>query len=303
MGTNSAIQWTTHTFNIVWGCSKVSEACKFCYAEAFAKRTGHDVWGPDKPRPVLSADYWKQPFAWDAAAKKAGERHRVFCSSMADVFEDHQTLAGQRLRLWPIIAGTPNLDWLLLTKRPENITKFAPVEWAGGWPKNVWMGTTTETQERADERIPWLVDVPVAVRFLSCEPLLGPIDLENIHPYYLKRRDLGPFAPTVRLDCLRGHMKGPDEMTEQKIHWVIVGGESGPGARGFIMQWGLDIVRACRGAKVPVFVKQLGANIYENGDGEGEILPRIRLSDRKGGDMSEWPWRQLMVREFPGEVR
>jgi protein gp37 len=136
MGKDTKIEWAKHTFNIVWGCTKVSEACASCYAEALAKRFGHSVWGADKERRKLGEAYWKQPLKWNAAAGAAGVRERVFCSSMADVFEDHPTVAEERQKLWPLIESTPNLNWLLLTKRPENMLKFTP--WSARWPSNIW---------------------------------------------------------------------------------------------------------------------------------------------------------------------
>ena len=288
MGKDSGIQWTHHTHNIVWGCAKVSEACKHCYAETFAKRVGLDIWGADKSRRVLSDGYWRQPLKWNRIAAEKGERHRVFCSSMADVFEDHPTVAEQRARLWPIIAETPALDWLLLTKRPENMVRFAPAAWAHQWPRNVWAGTTAETQERLDERIRHLFRAPAAVRFLSCEPLLGPLDLT---PYLVDDLHRVGRAPRLELD------------------WVIVGGESGPKARPFDVAWARSIVSQCRAAGVAPFVKQIGANPQDHGAGsdwpEGVRFragvasgTRVVLRDGHGGDADEWP-EDLRVREFP----
>src|SRR6202030_1275851 len=111
---------------------------------------------------------------WNKEAVKAGIRTKVFCASLADVFEDREDLITARERLFALIENTPNLDWLLLTKRPENIERLA-THWTNGWPENVWMGTTVENQEAADKRIPLLRAMPAKVRFLSCEPLLGPI--------------------------------------------------------------------------------------------------------------------------------
>ena len=119
MARDSAIEWTGHTFNPWWGCTKVSPACDHCYAEAWAKRTGFDVWGADAPRRRLGDDYWNQPLRWDQDAAQSGRRARVFCASMADVFEWDRALDNLRERLWTLIESTPNLDWLLLTKRPH----------------------------------------------------------------------------------------------------------------------------------------------------------------------------------------
>ena len=158
MGENSAIEWTGHTFNPWWGCVKVSPACDHCYAETWAKRTGHDVWGAGVQRRRLNDEYWNQPLRWNRNAARTGRRVRVFCASMADVFEGDRSLNGLRDRLWTLIERTPNLDWLLLTKRPHMIRRLAP--WDGDWPKHVWVGATVENQRFGEDRIRFLIDVP-----------------------------------------------------------------------------------------------------------------------------------------------
>ena len=275
MGRETKIEWCHHTFSPWRGCARVSPGCANCYAETMAKRTGrHGTWGPAGERVVSSDAYWRQPLRWDRAAAKAGERPRVFCASMADVFEDRDDLAPHRARLFRLIEQTPNLDWLLLTKRPENIRPMLSFQQAGPID-NLWLGTSVEDQRRADERIPPLLAAPAAVRFLSVEPLIEPVRL-----------------------ALDG------------IHWVIVGGESGPGARPCHVEWIRSIVRQCREAGVPCFTKQLGAvpilgavepgwplgRVFE-ADDSGEMV-RVRLRDRKGGDPQEWP-SDLRVRETP----
>lgn len=274
------IEWCRHTFNPWWGCVKVSPGCTNCYAEAFDRRT-HGTerhtdargvvrephWGKDAPRRFFGDAHWRQPIAWNRAAEKAGERHRVFCASMADVFEDRPDLVGPRFRLMNLVWQTQQLDWLLLTKRPENIGRMlveaaawgrantslnhiALHEWGEGHGKpfpNVWLGTTVENQEQADRRIPHLLRVPVAVRFLSVEPLLGPVDLRHI---VLPDSDgtldalSGDWGRTLKI------VGGP------RIDWVIVGGESGPGARPCDVAWIRSVVMQCREAGVPCFVKQ-----------------------------------------------
>ena len=139
MARDSAIEWTGHTFNPWWGCTKVSPACDHCYAETWARRTGFDIWGANTPRRHLSDDYWSQPLRWDRAAAQSGRRARVFCASMADVFEWNRTLDGLRKRLWKLVDSTPHLDWLLLTKRPHLARRLAP--WPSAWPVHVWLGT------------------------------------------------------------------------------------------------------------------------------------------------------------------
>lgn len=221
MGSNSSIEWTTHTFNPWWGCTKVSDGCKFCYAEALSKRYGHDAWGPGRARRLMSDNHWKEPLKWNAEAQRQNTRHRVFCASMADVFED-QAPEGQIERLWELIRRTPNLDWQLLTKRPERICQSLPDDWQHGYP-NVWMGTSVENS-RVVDRITHLVAVPAVVHFLSLEPLIGPL----------------PNLP------LRG------------IEWAIVGGESGNKARPIDPSWVIDIREQCRAAQVAFFFKQWG---------------------------------------------
>lgn len=296
MGAETSIAWTDHTFNPWWGCVKVSPGCAHCYADTFAKRVGQKVWGADAPRRFFGDKHWNEPLKWDASAKAAGVRRRVFCASMADVFEDRDDLVEPRARLFSLIQETQALDWQLLTKRPENIDRLLTswtLEHIEGPLTNVWLGTTVEDQARADERIPHLLAVPAAVRFLSVEPLLGPVDLlPYIAAYDANANGAGepgayyPLPPSAR-----------------GIDWVIVGGESGPGARQCDPAWIAGIVDQCREAGVPVFVKQLGAKVL-NGSHSIEggrsswtaDFPKPR--DPKGGDPAEWP-ADLRVREFP----
>jgi len=263
MGKDSSIEWTDHTFNPWTGCTKVSEGCTNCYAEGWAKRSGLVQWGPKGERRRTSAANWRQPEKWDRLAAADGRRAKVFCASLADVFEDHPSIDPQwRADLWALIDATPHLDWLLLTKRPENISRLWPFGFYDeffSWP-NVWIGTTVENQEQADARIPHLMAVPAAVRFLSCEPLLGPVDLENVtHPSWLPPADdLHPeYWPVVAYDVLRGHIKGPDDIGQPKVDWVIVGGESGPKARdnGFVEN-ARSLLIQCKASGVAFFGKQ-----------------------------------------------
>lgn len=228
MGKNSHIEWTHHTFNPWWGCAKVSPACLHCYAESWAKRVGSDVWGKDSARRFFSNDHWSEPLRWNAEALKTGERHRVFCASMADVFEARSDLDAPRARLWELIKATPSLDWLLLTKRPQNIAKMTP--WGDAWPLNIWLGTTVENQVWADKRLPHLLANQAKIKFLSCEPLLGPLDLSD-------------YAGRAR--------KSP-------IHWVIAGGESGPGSRPMNPEWLRTLRDFCHKKSIPFHFKQWG---------------------------------------------
>lgn len=255
MAENSHIGWTTHTFNTCWGCTKVSAGCKHCYADTLARRFGDDIWGPGAGRKPMSDKYWASLDKWQRKAEKGvtdDERHpRVFCNSMSDLFEGPETcqtdaayavVTAGRARLFAAIARTPNLQYLLLTKRPENMNAMVPESWKDGWPANVWAGTSVEDQENADRRIPLLLQVP-ARRFLSVEPLLGPIDLWS-----------------ARYDWpLGGAGKGSAFAWGNGVSWVIVGGESGPGARPMHPDWVRRIRDDTVAAEVPFFFKQWGA--------------------------------------------
>jgi protein gp37 len=220
---NSKIEWTTHTFNPWIGCQKVSPGCDHCYAESLAKRYGWVEWGPHGERKRTSPANWKKPLQWNKAAKAAGVRPRVFCSSLADVF-DNQVNQSWRIDLFDLIGETEHLDWLLLTKRPENITKMLPTNWNVADFHNVWLGTTCEDQERYDRRWPILRDIPAMVHFISYEPGIGPLRLHN----------------------------GPDQPD-----WLICGGESGHGARMMEPSWASDIKADCERAGVYFFMKQM----------------------------------------------
>jgi protein gp37 len=225
MGKNSSIEWTHHTFNPWWGCDKVSPACKNCYAEAWAKRVGENVWGEKAPRRFFGENHWRQPVLWNRLAQEAQSRTRVFCASMADVFEERADLDPAREKLWELVHQTPWLDWLLLTKRPHAVAKMVP--WRSGWPPNVWLGTTVENQRWATKRIPHLLANGAKRRFLSCEPLLGPVDLT--------------YFPIVG-----------------ELHWVITGGESGALARPTHPDWFRSLRNQCRDKGVRFHFKQWG---------------------------------------------
>lgn len=230
-----------YTFNPWQGCAKVSAGCKNCFAEAMTKRfSGAGFWGAGGERKFQTDDYWEKPFAWNKKAKKLGVRLKVFCGSMCDVFEDREDLIEYRVRLYELISLTPHLDWLLLTKRPENIIKFY-VPWFGMVKpvENVWLGVSVENQEMADLRIPELLKIPAKVRFLSCEPLLEEIDLEY------------PLRITGWNEDAYENIEGAG------VDWVIVGGESGPKKRPFAPDWARSIRDQCQDAKVPFFMKQI----------------------------------------------
>lgn len=230
MGKDSRIEWTHHTFNPWWGCVRVSDACDNCYADAWAKRLGEHIWGPHSERRFFSDAHWKEPLRWNRDAQTEGERRRVFCASMGDVFENRADLIDARQRLFDLIDVTPHLDWLLLTKRIHLVKKLLPKGYE--LPRNVWLGTTVENQRVADKHIKYLLEFESpSVRFLSCEPLLGPLDLGR----YLKKGDNGT-----------------------RVDWVIAGGESGSNARPMDPEWPTALQRQCRKARVPFHFKQWG---------------------------------------------
>jgi protein gp37 len=322
------IEWAHYTFNPWWGCTKVSEACRNCYAEAWAKRTGHsDTWGASGRRRFFSDKHWAEPLKWNRKAEEAGERRRVFCASMADVFEglgqdhpDFLEMHRARLRLWDLIGHTPWLDWLLLTKRPENITAFSPWIHERFFLPNVWLGTTVEDQATAHARIPHLLKAPATVRFLSCEPLIEAVSLREqwLRGAYDRCPDEGrPTVPGDDDPCAGcpGYGDECGAIRRARVDWVIVGGESGPGARAFDTTWARSLIRQCQRAGVSCFVKQLGAKPERRSAVESfqaftpeakaaypaapsEQLVTLRLDDRKGGDMAEWA-EDLRVREVP----
>ena len=279
MGKNSKIEWTDHTFNPWWGCVKVSEGCKNCYAETMANRFG-SWWGPNAERRFFGDKHWNEPLLWNThkylecvecswrgraihtqGALNCPEcgggcvptRQRVFCGSMCDVFEDKEGFDSERSRLGELIRETPNLDWLLLTKRPQEISSglsdMGFVEFPNDKlydfhiPDNVWLGTSIENQEQANKRIPELLKIPAKVRFLSMEPLLGTVDLE---------RTLTRKHDDFTADWL------------DFIDWVIVGGESGSNARPMHPDWAKSIRDQCVDAGVPLFFKQWGEWIESN---------------------------------------
>lgn len=272
MGKDSAISWTHHTFSPWWGCVEVSPACDNCYARDLAHRWGFEVWGTDAPRRFFGDKHWNEPLKWDKAAKKAGERHRVFCASMADICEDRADLNPHRERLWKLIEATPNLDWMLLTKRPENYRKMLPAHWTiGENPQrpNVWLGTTAENQRRADERIPELFTVRAAVYWISAEPLLEAIDFGK---YWSREVETGQLSSAF--------VHGVD--------WVIVGGESGSHSKRMALEWARDIKRQCGENGAAFHFKQKGR----------VLAAELGCKDKEGKDLKEWP-KDLQVQEFP----
>ncbi len=271
MGKFSGISWTHHTFNPWIGCTKVSEGCRFCYAEQWDKRfsdmkdgdgnsiAGH--WGPGAPRRITGQHNWNDPIRWNREAVKNNTHFRVFCASLADVF-DKEAPTGQRERLWPLIKKTENLHWLILTKRPELINSMLPSDWGDGYP-NVWLGTSTEDQKTADLRIGHLANVKAKIRFLSVEPQIENIDFTQ----WLTPKGKNWVSP---------------------FGWMIFGGESGSEARRFDPDWIREPILQAKKVDVKVFVKQMGS-VWASENGK---------EDKKGGDPKEWP-PLFRCQEFP----
>ncbi|SEI41624.1 phage Gp37/Gp68 family protein [Paraburkholderia diazotrophica] len=254
MSENSKIEWTDHTFNPWEGCQKVGPGCDHCYAETrnarFAGGTAIN-WGPGAPRRRTSVANWRKPLQWNKAHAEFfaqhGRRQRVFCASLADVFDNAVDPIWRR-DLFDLIELTPNLDWLLLTKRIGNVFEMVARarshDWLAG-RHNVWLGATVVNQAEADRDIPKLLAVPARVHFLSIEPMLGPIDLERPMP--------GPDLPQGG-----GASICQPWMIQSGIDWVICGGESGPGARPMHPNWARDVRDQCAEAGVPFLFKQWG---------------------------------------------
>lgn len=328
MSENSNIEWTDHTWSPWDGCTKVSPGCKFCYAEARDKRhliEDVDHWGKGAPR-RLRKD-WNSPIKWnkEAATKSCGfcdydeaegeliqqcskcaMRPKVF-PSLCDWLDDEvpNLWLGRFLGL---VNSTPNLTWQLLTKRPElfesRMKSVAGEEmpWAilarrwldGNAPSNVWVGTSVEDQEWAAKRVPALLQIPAQLRFISVEPLLGPVNLAKINDD--DGNTLDAFSGDWGIEG-RGHT-GPNR---SRIDWVIIGGESGRNARPCNVDWVRSIVTQCADAGVPCFVKQLGARPVVTVTRDQTMPDDFRsFSHPKGGDPSEWP-EEFRVREVPSD--
>lgn len=302
----SSIEWTEQTWNPIVGCSIVSPGCTNCYAMNIAYRFKDSYIGRNwagKPaenvarsvngKPVWTGQLLLAPDHIFLAPLKRKKPTTYFVNSMGDLF--HEDCPDEWIdRAFAVMALAPQHTFQVLTKRAERMRDYFAIDRDRAdrvglamltivdriphghrrlpWPlRNVWLGVSTERQNEADERIPALLDTPAAVRFISAEPLLGPIDLQS--PGYTGfASDGGPHG-------------------EARLDWVIVGGESGRGARPMQIEWADQIVEHCRNAGIPCFVKQLGALPMSDG------YP-MELKSSKGGDPSEWPDR-LVVREMP----
>jgi len=271
MGANSKIGWTDHTFNPWWGCEKLPgrRGCENCYAAATSHRYGHDCWG-DSPRKIRGPGAYAEPLKWNRSAEAAGRRDKVFLQSMGDFLEDHPDLVQPRRDTVRLIEDTPNLTWLILTKRPENFRPLLAPLWSerwgsGGWPANVWVGCTVETQANVGQ-LAHLLRVPAARRFVSAEPLLTPIDFRKVD--LLDGRSVGPAKPS--------------SADSHPLDWLIIGCESGPNRRPCPLEW-VDYTAAWAIAHgVPLFIKQLS------------------VGGRVSKDPAEWP-APLRMQEFPSD--
>ena len=286
MGKNTAIEWADHSFSAWIGCQHAGPGCDNCYAEAWAKRTGFVKWGPGEPRHRTGADYWKQPLKWDREAAAAGKPATVFCNHLSDAF-DNAVDKGWRTDLWALIRETPNLIWIVLTKRIGNAPDMLPEDWGDGYP-NVCLVATVVDQDEANRDLPKLLKIPARWRAACLEPLLGPIDLRRIR---FHNSNLNAFDGSVQdLDepqyC--GYLPG-----RPRLVWVILGGESGgrDKVRDYEYVWAIDIIRQCSDRGVPAFNKQLGSR--------PRFFGEVRaLKDRKGRTVREWP-ADLRVRQIP----
>ena len=280
MSDASSIEWTDATWNPVRGCAVVSPGCTNCYA----MKQAHRFSGPGRAYagltkltrggPVWTGEARTVPELLDAPLRWKKPR-RIFVNSMSDLFHEDVPVAFIQ-RVWAIMGGAPRHTFQILTKRPKKMQRLCS-NTLPTYP-NVWLGVSVEDQERADERIPLLVRTPAAVRWISAEPLLGPVD---ITPWLRRVTASDPRNP----------------LAHERLDWVVVGGESGPKARPFDIALARDIVRQCKAAGVPVFVKQLGSNPAPLAVEAGAVRERLWLKDRKGGDPQEWP-AELRVREY-----
>ena len=313
MGEVTKISWTDHTFNPWIGCTRVSPGCTQCYAEQLATTRLGVQWGPQATRKVTVNGTWAQPKRWNRAALRDGVRRKVFCASLSDVFEDKDELVEPRARLFRLIEECTQLDWLLLTKRPEDMQRLAtPAGWTD-WPPHVWAGCTVESQEYARKRLPDLLQVPSPIHFISYEPALGPIDLRMACDGSWHDKE-GANAYDALTGTAFWSNADPGIGGGPKLDWVIIGGESGSKARAFNLRWARQVLRDCLETGVAPFMKQLGSNPvggWLSNDGNSvtflpipaQVLdwqwgPWPEKLHAKGGEPDEWP-EDLRVRQFP----
>lgn len=305
MGKDSGIEWTEHTFNPWWGCVKVSAGCTYCYAEAWAKRTGGDaIWGADAGRRFFKPKHFNAPVKWNRDAGEAGRFDRVMCGSMCDIFEIHENeetnarMDEMRAKVWDMISITENLIWILVTKRPENACRLVPPVWYHGWPGNVWLMVTMETQNQAEKRMTWVESTPAVVRAVSAEPLVGPLNPRVFRCGRCGGSGLTSSGQSL-LPCLTCRGKGV------AVDWIVAGGETGGKARPMDPEWIRDLLGFSLAYEIPFFFKQWGewapsgykaSEGYNHGgsrtfkhEGSDEIM--VRLGKKKTGkalDGKEW---------------
>lgn len=261
MAETTGISWCDGTFNPWLGCNKISPGCDHCYAEVSTPaRTMKIIWGVQETRKRTSASNWHLPVRWknlhDQFFAQHGRRRRVFCASLADVF-DNRVDPQWRDDLWNLVRATPNLDWLILTKRIGNVVSMLPSDWGDGYV-NVWLGISVVNQGEADRDIPKLLATSAKIRWLSMEPLLGPVTLEEV------------FSPA-------NDIRSSKNAVEQ-INWVVVGGESGTQARPMHMDWVDTLHVQCTDFNVRFFFKQWGGASKDKGG--------CKLA---GIEVKEWP--------------
>ncbi len=277
MSANSKIEWTDHTFNPWIGCTKVSPACDHCYAErSTPSRTLGVTWGAGQPRRRTTLSNWMTPFRWNDQANafmaQHGRRQRVFCASLADVF-DNEVPDEWRADLFDLIDATPNLDWLLLTKRIGNVRDMMRrILRPGTLPPHVWLGATICNQAEAERDIPKLLATPARVRFLSIEPLLAPVELTDL---VIKERLGEQHYSALECDV---DPEDDGDWGGATVDWVIVGGESGPNARPMHPDWARSLRDQCQAAGVPFLFKQWGEWVDES---HAQLDQPVQASIRK----------------------
>lgn len=313
MAETTGIAWARSTFNPWIGCTRVSPGCDHCYAAVSRPVVAMGIkWGPGEPRHRTAVSTWRHPVQWNKSARDSQERWTVF-PSLCDPFDNEvpEALFHDFMKL---IAATPALTWLLLTKRIGNAARMLAPYRSVVWP-NVWVGSSVVDQVEADRDIPKLLAVPAIRRFVSYEPALGPVDFTMFLKDPVLASLISTFPP--------GAFPLPAHLTPRPaIDWLIIGGESSQGgakARPFDIAWARQAVQQCKAAGVPCFVKQLGSTIRVRNDSGNEwpsedafddAIPGdydpayqgeevcIKLKDRAGSDPAEWP-EDLRVQEFP----
>ena len=286
MATNTKIQWSKHTWNPIWGCSKVSPGCKFCYAERVISGQYKDSFAPRRTKPVTFN--WPLQFHKALTGNEPFQERLVFSCSMSDWFIEFADPF--RDEMWDIIRRTPNLIYQILTKREERVADCLPDDWGDGYD-NVWLGFSAENQAMYERRISYFKDIPAKVKFISAEPLIGRINMS----YPKGLNDAQMCCPgTIHDACnCHGHPCNESLLSLNGIDWVIVGGESGNKSGKYQFReckesWVCEIISDCELSGVPVFVKQLGTHLKDE----------MKLKGKHGGDMEEWP-EYLQVREWP----